>query len=221
MKIGNNDIEKAYEALKMTADEFNALSPLSIDTFDPEKTMLVIVDIVNGFVREGAMHSERVEDIIPPVVSLMKKCSERKIAMTAFADCHEADCGEFLSFPPHCIRGTSESEIVDEIKAQGGYIQIDKNSTNGFHEKAFTRLLADNPGIDTFIVTGDCTDICVMQLCLSMKTYFNAADKPCRIIIPTDCVETYDAPCHNGAFMNIAAYKLMKDSGIEFAAAIE
>ncbi len=211
--------ENCFNTVRCLAEELSSAAAMDISGFDPKKTELVIVDVVNGFVRQGAMASPLVEDIIPPVVSLMEKCSARGIPVTAFADCHAADCAEFASFPPHCIENTPESEIVDEIKNKGGYLLIKKNSTNGFHEESFKKHLLES-GKDTFIVTGDCTDICVLQFCLSLKTFFTQQNKQCSIVIPIDCAETYDAPAHDADFMNIAAYKIMKDSGIKFVSNI-
>ena len=37
-----------------------------------DKTALVIIDMVNGFVREGQMKNELAEDIIEPIVELMQ-----------------------------------------------------------------------------------------------------------------------------------------------------
>lgn len=219
-KFTHETPENCKKAVLAVIEEINSLPSLSVSELDPKKSLLVIVDIVNGFVREGAMASPLVEDIIPPVVSLMEKCAEKKIPSVAFADCHGADCAEFSSFPPHCIKNTSESEIVDEIKKAGGYTLIEKNSTNGFHEKAFTDYLDGKSEVNTFIVTGDCTDICVMQFCLTLKTRYTAQNKNIDIIVPVNCVETYDAPWHDADFMNIAAYKLMKDSGIKFVSEI-
>ena len=219
-KFTNDTPDNCKKAVSAVIDEINSLPAMSISEVDPKKSLLVIVDIVNGFVREGAMASPLVEDIIPPTVSLMEKCKSKNIPSVAFADCHAADCAEFSSFPPHCIKDTSESEIVDEIRQAGGYTLIEKNSTNGFHEKSFTDYLADKSDIDTFIVTGDCTDICVLQFCLTLKTRYTAQNKNIDIIIPINCVETYDAPWHDADFMNIAAYKLMKDSGIRFVSEI-
>ena len=219
-KFTNETTDNCKKTAAALIDEINALPALSISGLDPEKSLLVIVDIVNGFVREGAMASPLVEDIIPPVVSLMEKCKSKNIPSVAFADCHANHCAEFSSFPPHCIKDTSESEIVDEIKNAGGYTLIEKNSTNGFHEKSFTDYLEGKSDIDTFIVTGDCTDICVLQFCLTLKTRYTAQNKNINIIIPVNCVETYDAPWHDADLMNIAAYKLMKDSGIKFVSEI-
>lgn len=194
---------------------------MSFSELKPENTALIIVDVVNGFIREGAMSSPQIAGIIPPIVELMKQCNSKEIPIVALADCHKKNCAEFNSFPPHCIEKTSESELVDEIIKAGGYIKLKKNSTNGFHEKEFMQCLIQNPQTNTYVVTGDCTDICVLQLCLSLKTWFNSQNRNVDIIVPLNCVETYDAPAHNSDFMNLAAYKLMLDSGIKFVSSIE
>ncbi len=202
-------------------NEINGLPTMSLSDFAPEKTALIVVDVVNGFIREGAMASPLVEGIIPEVAKLMTMCNKTEIPVVAFADCHKEDCSEFASFPPHCIENTSESELVDELKKVGGYFLMKKNSTNGFHEKIFKQCLIQNPTTNTFIVVGDCTDICVMQFCLTLKTWYTQQNRNIDIYIPVNAVETYDAPNHDADFMNIAAYKLMKDSGIKFVKEIK
>ncbi|MGN0693226.1 MAG: cysteine hydrolase family protein [Oscillospiraceae bacterium] len=221
MKINSRELTAAVKELTACAEKISALESVSLESFIPEETMLVIVDIVNGFVREGAMASPRVEDIIPPTAELLRRCNAEGIFSAALADCHSESCAEFSAFPPHCIRGTSESEVVDEIRSVGGYELVEKNSTNGFHEEKLRRLIDGHEKVNTFIVVGDCTDICVMQLCLSLKTFYTASDRKCRIVIPADCTETYDSPLHSADFANIAAYKLMSDSGIEFVSTIK
>ena len=110
--------------------------------------------------------------------------------------------------------------LADSLNQQIGYYKlIEKNSTNGFHEKQFIDCLEAN-GKSRFIVTGDCTDICVLQFCLSLKTYFTQRNLQSEIIIPLNCVETYDAPYHEAGFMSLAAYKILKDSGIKFVSEI-
>lgn len=202
-------------------NEINGLPTMSLSDFAPEKTAMIVVDVVNGFIREGTMASPLVENIIPEVAKLMDKCNKAEIPVVAFADCHKEDCSEFASFPPHCIENTSESELVDELKKVGGYFLMKKNSTNGFHEKIFKQCLIQNPTTNTFIVVGDCTDICVMQFCLTLKTWYTQQNRNVDIYIPVNAVETYDAPSHDADFMNIAAYKLMKDSGIKFVKEIK
>jgi nicotinamidase-related amidase len=139
----------------------------------------------------------------------------------ALADCHRPGCAEFAAFPEHCLDKSPESEMVDELKDTGGYFLMKKNSTNGFHEREFIKGLTINPQISHFIVTGDCTDICVLQLALSIKTWFTAQNRISDIIVPVDCVETYDLPGHASDFMNIAAYKIMATCGIRFVSSVE
>ncbi len=220
MKFTDNRTERINTEAQSLYDEVSTLDKLDISSLEASETMAVFVDIVNGFIREGAMASERIVDIIEPNVRLLEMCSRAGIAAVAFADCHRPDAAEFLSFPPHCIDGTSESRIVEELEKKGGYYLIPKNSTNGFHEKKFRDIMEIRSEVKNFIVTGDCTDICVMQFCLSLKTYFIQRDENIRIIVPVNCVETYDAPYHSSDFANLAAYKLMKDSGIEFVSGI-
>lgn len=220
MNVDNFDLKGAYEELAGFAHALSVLDPLPLDSFDSSKTVFVMVDIVNGFINEGAMASPDIGKIIPPVCELLKKCTAKCIPSVAFADCHSEGCAEFDSFPVHCLKDSSESEIVDEIKSIGGYTLIPKNSTNGFHEEAFKRFLSEHSAADTFIVTGDCTDICVMQFCLALKTYFTVNNRQCRIVVPLNCVDTYNVQGHNSTFANLAAVKLMTVNGIEFASEI-
>jgi nicotinamidase-related amidase len=54
--------------------------------------------------------------------------------------------------------------------------------------------LAAHPGVDTFIVVGDCTDLCTYQLAMHLRLDANARQLQRRVIVPVDCVDTYDRP---------------------------
>ena len=136
--------------------------------------------------------SPRAETVIPAIESLSKEIDKRSIKKLAFADSHTDKSPEFGAYPTHCLAGTSESEVVDELKRIGGYTLIEKNSTNGFHEEEFKKWLNENQQINTFIITGVCTNICVEQFALTLKTYFNMQNKNARVIVPINTVETYD-----------------------------
>jgi nicotinamidase-related amidase len=194
---------------------------VKIKDLQKDRTALVIVDMINGFVREGALKSPRVEGVIPEVEKLSKMCDEMGIKKLAFADCHTDASPEFDAYPVHCVEGTSEWEVVDELKEIGGYKLIPKNSTNGFIEEEFQNWLGENKGIDTFIVTGDCTDICVQQFATTLKTWFNKEDMKVRVIVPVNAVETYDLGMHNGDLMQVAALYSMTINGIEIVGGLE
>lgn len=207
-------LTKSGETLSEMFDRYTSLETVNIAEFSDSKPVLIMVDIINGFIREGALHSERIADIISQVEKLLKYFKSNSMEVIAFADYHSENSTEFASFPKHCIAGTSESLIVDELKRIGGYQLIPKNSTNGFHAPKFQEFIKEKQDRDVFIVTGDCTDICVINFCISLKTYFDEHNMKKEIILPIDCVETYDGDGHDAELMNIVAIKLMENAGI-------
>lgn len=220
--INKNDfLRRSVETLGEIFDMLAKLPVLHLKDLQGEKTALVIVDMINGFARDGALKSSRVEELIPVITALLKMCDKSGIEKLAFADCHTEASPEFDAYPAHCMVGTYEGEMVDEIKKIGGYTLIPKNSTNGFLEEAFQEWLKGNPQIDTFIITGDCTDICVQQFAITLKTWFNMHNKKAKVIVPINAVETYDLGLHNGDLVNVIALYNMITNGIEVVKAIE
>lgn len=216
MKYDLKALLKSSEAsLIQIVDILNTAPSLMLQSLESSNTAIIIVDMVNGFVKEGPMSSPRIQTIIPAIRELMTQAKEKKLPMLAFADSHNESSIEFATYPPHCLVGTSESEIVDELKEVGGYELVLKGSTNGFLEPAFHNWLKEHPTIEQFIVMGDCTDICVEQFVLTLKTYFTTLNRPSRIIVPINSVETYDLGVHAGDFMNVMALYKMHMNGIE------
>lgn len=217
----NDFLKRSTHSLGEIYEMISNAPVLDLESLHSRKTALVIVDMINGFVREGALQSLRVEGIIPQITELMKKCEEKGIVKLAFADCHGEESPEFDAYPAHCMRGSTEGEIVEEIQGMGGYTLITKNSTNGFLEEEFRVWLNENEGINTFIVTGDCTDICVQQFAITLKTWFNMNNEKSRIIIPVNAVETYDLGTHNGDLVNVMALYNMIINGVEVVRSVD
>lgn len=214
-------LKDSVKTLGEILDSFEKLPICHLKDLQGKHTVFVMVDMVNGFAREGALKSTRVENLIPVISALSMKCDELKIPKLAFADCHTSESPEFDAYPAHCLKGTHEGEIVDEIKEIGGYTLIPKNSTNGFLEEKFQNWLNENKEINTFIVAGDCTDICIQQFTITLKTYFNQQNRWSSIIVPANAVETYDLGQHNGDLMHVFALYNMQINGIEIVRGAE
>jgi nicotinamidase-related amidase len=214
-------IDKSIKTLESIVDILENLPSFKLATLKSEDTALVIVDMVNGFAREGALKSDRIEGLIPNIVELIKLSQKRNIVNIAFLDSHTENCPEFENYPDHCMRGTSESELVDEIKGAGDYVLINKNSTNGFLEEEFKKWLEGNKNITNFILCGDCTDICILQFASTLKAYFNIQDRKSNIIVPMDVVETYDLDVHDADLMNLFSLYNMIGNGIKVVKTIE
>lgn len=180
---------------------------------DKEKTAFIVVDMVKGFYNLGVFASDRTEKVIQPIVKLNDSLNGCKKIF--FVDSHTENSVEFKSYPKHCIKGTEEEEYISEIKADSNTVFIKKNSINGFHAPGFKEWLEKNKDIDTFIVTGVCTDICVETFVMTLKTYFNQVDEDKRIVVPMNTVETSDFGNHDAELMNVMTFFKLRSNGID------
>lgn len=187
--------------------EVNNKPTLMRKTLSGKKTMLVIVDMVKGFCESGALSSERCVRIAPEIKRIAELLPDADKVFVR--DCHTEQSAELRYFPKHCIG--NESELIGELRGIKG-IDVPKNSTD-----AFVQLLSacnDLLDYDTVIVTGVCTDICVMQLSLSLRAYISEFNGKGNVVVLTEAVETYDSPIHNADLYNMMAIKFMEQSGI-------
>jgi len=214
-------IEKSTSAMDEILETLRNLPSLRMEELEPDRTALVIVDMINAFARQGYLKSPQVEALIPRIAGLLSLCGKRGMPVIAFGDCHTMESPEFDTYPEHGLTGTSESEMVDELKKIGGYTLIPKNSTNGFLENKFQTWLKEHSHINTFIVVGDCTDICVEQFAKTLKAFFNMLNKKVRVIVPADAVDTFDLGAHYAEFMNVVALYGMMGGGVEVVGTIQ
>lgn len=204
-------MENLFNELKNMKNNLENLPVIKISDYDLNKTDIFIVDVNNGFARSGALYSPRVEALINPIYNFVKHIEESVNSIVAFTDCHDTDAIELSSYPPHCLRNDVESEIVDELKSINNIKVLEKNSTNGFF--ALDNINFDN--VDNIIVVGDCTDICIYQFAITLKSYFNQNNINKNIIIPTNLVDTYDIPgVHPAELLNIVFFNSMIQNGI-------
>lgn len=163
---------------------------------NPERTALVSIDMINGFCHQGSLASENVKSIITEVVTLMKKLNDSGMTrFLLFQDAHDPHAEEFKAYPPHCIKDSEESQTIPEyldLPFADKYEVFEKNSVSPFQNTRFSEWLVKNKQIDTFIMVGNCTDICIYQAVLELKTEANSHNTPRRIIVPESCVATFE-----------------------------
>lgn len=200
----------------------------------PERTAITSVDMINGFCHEGPLASARVAQIIPPIVNLFQAAWRLGInQILLIQDTHDPNAVEFGQFPPHCIRGTSGAEAVPEIKALPFFEQMITFPKNSIHSGLDTGLddwISENQQVDQFIVVGDCTDLCTYQLAMHLRLAANAGQLERRVVLPLDCVDTYDLPIaiaeevggipHNAELLHRVFLYSMRLNGIEIVSQI-
>lgn len=195
----------------------------------PERVAVVCVDVIVGFCKEGPLASPRVDTIVEPIVRLFTALHERGVKHFVLPqDTHEPDAVEFMSYPPHCIRGTIEAETVPELQAlpfSDSFTIIEKNALSAFVDTSLPAWVREHPEVDTYIVTGDCTDLCTYNLALHLRMDANARQLERRVVLAEDCVDTFDIPVetaqqlgirpHPGDFHHLVFLHHMEQNGVE------
>lgn len=154
------------------------------------KKVVLVVDMLKGFRNIGNLQNPRMERIIPNIVRLLGNEIRKGSKVIILRDYHKPDDKEFKMFPVHCVEGTEETEIIDELqkflKVKGVTI-INKTRYSGFQGTKLERVLRKkNP--EEVIIVGVCTDICVLHTTIDLRSL------DYNVIVLEDCVETYDAP---------------------------
>jgi|GEM_PF-11670 FliW protein./Isochorismatase family. len=180
---------------------------------------LLIVDMINGFSRIGPLSSPRIHNLEMPIFTLTKRLVAEGVKDVAFLnDSHHEGSMEFNAFPPHAMAGTQESMIVDSLKGFSQNARIfAKNSLNAFTNPDFNTYVHEliKKGTKCFIIVGNCTDLCVYQTAMTLKMFLNSSDTPVDIIIPYNCVDTFDSIDHYADLINPMFLYHLSMNGIE------
>jgi len=193
------------------------------------------VDLINGFCYEGPLASPRVAAIVPAVVALFETAHAAGVnRFLLFQDTHGDEASEFDAFGPHCIAGTRQAETIPALAAlpfSGLFRIVGKNSLSPAIGTILDEEIDSHGEIDHFIVVGDCTDLCVYQLAMHLRLTANAANIRRTVIVPADCVETYDMQVewagemgvlpHDGGLLHTLFLYHLALNGVEIIAGID
>lgn len=179
---------------------------------------IIVVDMINGFVKEGVLHDKKIAEIIPRQIELIKKYQEENSLTIFVKDTHDEDAVEFKRFgnTKHCVRGTSEAEVVDELKPFENIentISIEKNSTSYMESPQFREIIKELINLKEVHVVGCCTDICDFNGTMGLANYCDEWNKDVEIYVHQDAVTTY-AEEERKKYVE-ASYLLMEQQGIK------
>ena len=195
-------LETIYEQLPVRTAPYDAASC---------RAGLVIVDEINGFATIGAgplaptEHNDQVDQMVSETDRLAQLFAKQDRHIALFLDTHEPGKSE-PSYPPHCEIGSGQEELVPELDwLQGcpqamllrkdcisGYIGAIDNQTGSNLFKTWAR----DHQLETMIVTGICTDICVMDFVLTVLSARNHGLLPGLkdVVVLESACATYDLP---------------------------
>lgn len=175
--------------------EYLRLADLTNNGRSGHKLAIMSTDLTKCFTSVGRLASPRIASVVPNVVKLFEEAYSQGVRdFLLTQDSHPPDSMEFEAFGEHCVKGTPESETVDELvnlPFSDEFIVMLKDSLNPAIGTDVNKWVDERPEIESIIVTGDCTDICVYQLAMHTKIRAVQMHRRIDVIVPADCVQTY------------------------------
>lgn len=155
---------------------------------------LLVIDMLKDFIYDdGALTTgEPGQKIVGFIGQKIEEFREQGYPIVFVCDNHEPDDKEFDMFQPHCVAGTSGSEIINELPVQQGDKIIKKRRYSAFFGTELDLYLREK-GVSEIYLVGVCTNICVLY------TAADARNLNYQVSIYENGVASFDAEAHRFA----------------------
>src|SRR4051812_37270662 len=167
---------------------------VTVERIEPRRSALIVVDMENDFVAEGApLETPAARNMVPTLRRALEICRETGIKIVYTAHEHDrdgSDLGLFSSTPPIATgralaAGSQGVEIYPELSPQPGEHVIRKHRFSGFFATdLYVRLRAWQ--LDTAIIAGASTE----HRCFS--TPRAALFRDYKVVFLSDATATFD-----------------------------
>jgi nicotinamidase/pyrazinamidase len=129
-----------------------------------ERKALVIIDMLNDFVRPGApLEVPETREIVPALRRRIAKARKDGELVVYVCDAHRKNDPEFsrMGWPPHAVEGTAGAAVISSLAPEPGDVVVEKKSYSGFHRTALDVVLRRN-GVRSLDLAGCVTNICIL-----------------------------------------------------------
>ncbi|TWU50195.1 Peroxyureidoacrylate/ureidoacrylate amidohydrolase RutB [Candidatus Brocadiaceae bacterium B188] len=149
---------------------------------DKARYALLICDMLNDFVKEGApLEVPKARAIIDNIKKELKKSRKKRIPVIFCCDAHKKFDREFKLWSRHAVKGTDGAQVIKELHPHRQDYLVSKTSYSCFYKTSLDRILK-RCGITHIIITGVVTNICILY------TVAEAYMRGYQIVIPDNCV---------------------------------
>jgi nicotinamidase/pyrazinamidase len=159
------------------------------------RDLLIVVDMLRGFLDEGRPLDcgDAARGIIPFLRDRVAAYHQAGKSIIFLADSHAPDDAEFERFPPHCVAGTEEAQVIPELTEWATPDRmVPKTRYSGFFGTDLEeRLRTIDPS--TVEVVGVCTNICVLYTVEELR------NRDIHTIVPARGVASFDRAAHEFA----------------------
>jgi biuret amidohydrolase len=188
---------------------------------DPAATALVVIDMQRDFLEPGGFGEllgndvSQLAGIVEPVSQVLSAARQAGLLVIHTREGHRPDLSDC---PPTklargrleigiggpgpkgrvLVRGEEGHEIIDELRPIKGEVVLDKPGKGSFHATDL-ELLLRNAQINSLVVTGVTTEVCVHT------TVREANDRGFECLVLEDCVGSYFPEFHRVALEMIHA----------------
>ena len=176
------------------------------------KNLLVITDMINGFVKNGFMADSGIKKIIPNIELLINGALNDNMEILFFAT--EYSAKDFSDDETrYCIKDSVECEIIDELKQyEKNFIVIKKNDVDGFYSGNFIDMIMGGEYKYVF-VTGCCTDTSIKSFTESFLKFKNNVKISTDIVLVSNACYTFNSQNHNADDENEETLKDLQSKG--------
>jgi nicotinamidase/pyrazinamidase len=148
-----------------------------------------------GFLEEGRplYCGNDARAIIPFVLNKVDESVKSGEPVIFVMDSHAPDDAEFTMFPPHCVAGTDEARLIEELQPyQDAGTAVPKTRYSGFYNTKLAELLSELKP-DLVEVVGVCTNICVLYTVEGLR------NRDYSVVVYRDGVASFDRNAHEFA----------------------
>ncbi|MDY0235281.1 MAG: isochorismatase family cysteine hydrolase [Gudongella sp.] len=155
---------------------------------------LLVIDMLKDFIeKDGALETGPTgRDIIPFIKEKIQEFRKSGYPVIYLCDSHETNDKEFDMFPPHCVKDTEGSKIIDDLEVLDEDKIIRKRRYSAFYGTDLDLFLREN-NVNEIYLVGVCTNICVLY------TAADARNISYKVNVFKDGVASFDQEAHKFA----------------------
>ena len=173
------------------------------------KPAIIVVDMLKDTLKEGSRHPIIAEGraIVPNLQRLLDESRKKGFPIIFACDSFLKDDFIFRGkMKVHALRGTAGAEVIDDLRPEPTDIVLPKRRFSAFFKTDLDQTLRVL-GVDTIVVTGITTEVCVLMTAMDGLCHDFSA------ILLEDCGASRSMEMHQaclGLYRDFALYPLLR-----------